>query len=67
MDRLWHITKFFCNARAGCYPGMADIEQAFTPFNLAEAADWFPLRCLYGERLAGPGDVLLSRPVRSKN
>jgi hypothetical protein len=36
---LWHIAKFFCHTKLGRYRGMADIEQALTPFNLAEATD----------------------------
>jgi len=35
----WPIAKFFCHAKLGRYRDMADIEQAFTPFNLAEATD----------------------------
>jgi hypothetical protein len=25
---LWHVAKFFCNAKLGRYRGMADIEEA---------------------------------------
>jgi hypothetical protein len=38
--RFWHIAKFFCNAKLGRYRGVADIEQASPPFNLAEATNW---------------------------
>jgi hypothetical protein len=36
--RCWPIAKLF-HAKFGRYPGMAEIYQALTPFNLAEAAD----------------------------
>jgi hypothetical protein len=44
--RVWQILlqksahrEIFCHAKLGRYRGMADIEQALTPFNLAEATD----------------------------
>jgi hypothetical protein len=40
---FWHFAKSVCHAKLGRYRGMADIEQALTPFNLAEATDWFAL------------------------
>ena len=40
---VWGMAKFFHNAKPGRYRGTADIEQALTPFNLAEATDWFAL------------------------